>query len=106
MSLLDGAEDVRVVPAVPVDDGYGGTVPGEGAPVVIRARVVPSDSAEPGPAGYLADPTYRLYTRAFPAGPWSRVEWAGQTWSVVGAPQRYGGGSRTAHDVVMIRKRG
>ncbi|WP_338932633.1 hypothetical protein WEB32_29660 [Streptomyces netropsis] len=89
-----------------VDDGYGGTKPGPGQPVAVRARVLPSTTEESAVAGYVARAEYRVYARSLPAGPWSRVEWAGETWAVVGEPQRYGGSRRLAQDVAVIRKRG
>ncbi|WP_431980790.1 hypothetical protein [Streptomyces qinglanensis] len=107
MSLLDSGPDmVTVYPTVPVDDGYGGTEPGPGTPVAVRARVLPATTDESGEPGYLTGTEYRVYARTLPAGPWSRVEWAGATWAVVGEPQCFGGGRRLAHDVATIRKRG
>ncbi|MEU7200269.1 hypothetical protein [Streptomyces sp. NPDC045470] len=107
MSLLDsGPEEITVYPTVDVDDGYGGTAPGPGAPVTLRARVMPAETDEQGEPGYLAGTLYRVYARSLPAGPWSRVEWAGTTWAVVGEPQRYGGSRRVAYQVATIRKRG
>lgn len=107
MSLLDrGPEEITVYPAVPTDDGYGGTQPGPGQPVTVRARVMPASSDEAAQDGYLATDTYRVYARTLPAGPWSRVEWRGQVWAVVGEVKRFGGSRRIAFDAVMIRKRG
>ncbi|UQI46722.1 hypothetical protein M1P56_21395 [Streptomyces sp. HU2014] len=108
MSLLDsGPEVVTVYPEVETDDGYGGTVPGPGAPVIVRARVTPAGEGETHPEdGYLAGSRYRLYARTLPAGPWSRVEWAGQVWVLAGEPQRFGGGRRLAYQTAVIQKRG
>ncbi|AIA05406.1 hypothetical protein DC74_4934 [Streptomyces noursei] len=107
MSLLDsGPDQVTVYPTVDADDRYGGTKPGPGEPVTIRARVLPATTDESGAAGYLAGTEYRVYARSLPAGPWSRVEWAGQVWAVVGEPQHFGASRRLAHDVATFRKRG
>ncbi|AUG87141.1 head-to-tail connector complex protein [Streptomyces phage Attoomi] len=106
MSLLDsGPDTVTVFPTVEVDDGYGGTKPAPGQPVTIRARVEPVTTTESPDAGYVVGTVYRVIARSLPAGPWSRVEWAGSTWAVVGEPERFGTGRRLAHDVATIRKR-
>ncbi|MGK5728178.1 hypothetical protein [Streptomyces sp. URMC 124] len=107
MSLLDsGPELVTVYPLAAVDDGYGGTKPGPGQPVTVRARVLPATTEESAVPGYVAGAEYRVYARSLPAGPWSRVEWAGDVWAVVGEPQRFGGSRRLSHDVATIRKEG
>ncbi|MDT0267981.1 hypothetical protein RM844_17005 [Streptomyces sp. DSM 44915] len=106
MSLLDqGPELVTIYPTVPSDDGYGGTQPGPGEPVRVQARVMPADTDEAGEAGYLSPTTYRVYARSLPAGPWSRVEWRGEVWSVVGEVEHFGGSRRIAFDAATIRKR-
>ncbi|MFD9813987.1 hypothetical protein [Streptomyces sp. NPDC059080] len=106
MSLLDaGRDEVTVYPAVPGDDGYGGTLPTDGNPVQVRALVMPAGTDEDAGDGYLTGAVYRVSARSLPAGPWSRVEWAGSVWSVVGEVQRFGGSHRVAFDVATIRKR-
>ncbi|MEV3856062.1 hypothetical protein AB0J38_17275 [Streptomyces sp. NPDC050095] len=107
MSLLDhGPDTITVYPAVQADDGYGGTQPAPGQPVTVWARVVPAASAENGEDGYLTTDTYRVYARRLPAGPWSRVQWRGEDWAVVGSVERWGGSRRLAFDTATIRKRG
>ncbi|MFI9082341.1 hypothetical protein ACIGW8_39105 [Streptomyces sioyaensis] len=107
MSFLDSGPDaLTVYPTVDMDDGYGGTKPGPGQPVTLRARVLPATADESGEPGHLTGTEYRVYARSLPAGPWSRVEWAGAVWAVVGEPQHFGGSRRLAHDVATIRKRG
>ncbi len=107
MSLLDrGPEVITVYPAVSAADGYGGIQPSPGEPILLRARVMPAASDEATGNGYLTGTTYHVYARTLPAGPWSRVEWRGQTWAVLGDVQRFGGTRRTAFDVATIRKRG
>jgi hypothetical protein len=107
VSLLDsGPDTITVYPTVAVDDGYGGTKPGPGVPVTIRAQVEPVASTENVGPGYVVGTEYRVIARSLPAGPWSRVEWAGEVWAVVGEPERFGGSRRVAHDVATIRKRG
>ncbi|MYT30471.1 hypothetical protein [Streptomyces sp. MspMP-M5] len=104
MSLLDrGPEEVVIYPAGPVlPDGTRGP---EGAPVTVRCRVQPVTSTDYPESGYLVTTTYRVIARALPAGPWSRVVWRGQTWTVVGEPARHRGSPRTRHDTAIIRRR-
>lgn len=107
MSLLDkGPEEITVYPVVRADDGYGGTQPAAGSPVRLRARVMPVQTEEDAEPGYLTETTYRIYARTLPAGPWSRVEWRGRAWAVVGDVEHYSGSRRTAFDTATIRKRG
>ncbi|KIZ14513.1 hypothetical protein SNA_36220 [Streptomyces natalensis ATCC 27448] len=107
MSLLDhGPDQITVYPAVLEDDGYGGTQPAAGEPIRLQARVMPMHSDGAGEAGYLTQTTYRVTARTLPAGPWSRVEWRGETWTVVGDVERYGGSRPIAFAAATIRKRG
>ncbi len=107
MSLTDrGRERVVVHPVREVDDGYGGTQPGPGAPVTVWASVRPATSEEQAEAGFTTQTLYRLWARSLPAGPWSRVEWDGAVWAVVGEPQHFRGNRRVSYDAAMIRRRG
>ncbi len=107
MSLIDrGRERVVVYPLRDADDGYGGTQPGTGDPVTVWASVRPATGDEAGETGYLAGTDYRLTARSLPAGPWSRVDWDGAVWSVVGEPQRLRGARRVTYDTAVIRRRG
>ncbi|GAA1160908.1 hypothetical protein F4556_005186 [Kitasatospora gansuensis] len=103
-SLLDrGPDTVTVYPAGPVKpDGTRGP---EGAPVTLKCRVQPSTSQEAAELGYLDNTLYRVLARSLPAGPWSRLTWAGRDWLVVGEPKRHNGSARTRHDTALIRRR-
>ncbi|MFB7012902.1 MULTISPECIES: hypothetical protein [unclassified Streptomyces] len=92
-------------PTVQVDDGYGGTKPGVGAPVTVGCIVQPATSETDAVSGYAIEPVYRVIARRLPAGPWSRVEWDGDTWQVVDDPKRFRGSRRVAHDEALIRRR-
>ncbi len=109
MSILDNPPHVATVyPVVPVDDGYGGTQPGDGDPIEVRCIVQPraaDEDAVHDSSGYEVDDVYRMAARRLPAGPWSRVTWRGDDYTVVGEPRRHGVSRRTRHDVAMIRRR-
>ncbi|MEU7639875.1 hypothetical protein AB0C11_27920 [Streptomyces sp. NPDC039016] len=104
MSLLDrGPEEIVIYPAGPaLPDGTRGP---EGEPVPVRCRIQPMTSTETPDGGYVVTTTYRVIARALPAGPWSRVVWRGQTWTVAGEPARRRGSPRTQHDTAIIRRR-
>lgn len=105
MSILTrGTTIVTVYPTVPVDDGYGGTQPGEGAPVMVRASVFPSTTEEQSANGYLTVSHYSVIARDLPAGPWSRVDWDGERWTVVADPKRYHVSDRMSYDQATIRR--
>lgn len=103
---------ITVYPVVQVDDGYGGTMPGEGAPVDVRVLVVPRSASDgngtgsvDASEGYLVQSVFSVYAKSLPAGVWSRVVYGGEDYVVVSEPKRYGASSRTSHDVAMIRRR-
>jgi hypothetical protein len=97
---------VTVYPVVEVDDGYGGTQPGEGEPVTVRCLVQPrvTESLD-GAEGYLSASVLDVAARSLPAGAWSRVTYNDEDYTVVSEPLRYGVSRRTAHDVATIRRR-
>lgn len=102
---------VTVYPVVQVDDGYGGTMPGEGDPIDVRALVIPRSVPEEstveqnGREGYLAETVFEVFARSLPAGAWSRIRFNGEDFTAVAEPRRYGVSRRTAHDAVTIRRR-
>lgn len=105
MSLITrGRVTLTVYPLVDVDDGYGGTKPGQGAPVPVSAQVFPS-STEELPDGLLTGEEYTVIADRLPAGPWSRVDWDGEVWAVVGDVRRYRQTLRTSYDSAIIRRR-
>lgn len=96
---------VTVYPVIQVDDGYGGTQPGEGEPVTVRCLVQPRAAEQvDASAGYLAETVLDVFARSLPAGAWSRVTYDGDDYMVVSEPRRYGVSRRTAHDVATIRR--
>lgn len=105
MSLLDrGTETITIYPAGPTrPDGTRGPA---GTPVQARCRVQPLTSEAPGIDGYTAITTYRVIGRSLPAGPWDRVVWREQDWTVTGQPEEWRGSRRVRHDTATIRKRG
>lgn len=108
MKLLDRPpHEITVYPAVDVDDGYGGTMPGEGAPITTRALVLPGEASDASGTvvGYPDTDDYRVIARSLPGGTWSRVVWDGADWTVVSSPRRYTPSPRTTHDVATIRRR-
>lgn len=105
MSLLSrGRDTATVYPVVRVDDGYGGSLPGVGAPVVVRCTVQPLGGTVQD--GWAVSANYRLIAEHLPAGPWSRVEWRGEVWSVEGEIARWTGSRRITYDVATITRRG
>ncbi|MFE3769933.1 MULTISPECIES: hypothetical protein [unclassified Streptomyces] len=104
MSLLDdGPEEIVIYPAGPaLPDGTRGP---EGDPVTVRCRVQPLASTEYPEGGYLVTTTYRVIARALPTGPWSRIVWRDQTWTIAGDPAHRRGSRRTQHDTAIIRRR-
>lgn len=108
MKLLDRPpHTITIYPAVDVDDGYGGLMPGEGDPVTVSALVMPREAtnSEGVVIGYAHDDEFRVIARSLPGGAWSRVVWDGDDWTVVSNPRRFTASRRTTHDVAMIRRR-
>ena len=107
MSILDrGPHTLTVYPVVQVDDGYGGTMPGPGDPITVRAYCSPIGERDESGAvvGYPAELEFQVTARSLPAGAWAHVEWEGVRYVVVAEPRRFGFSRRTAHDVAIIRK--
>ncbi|MFE7106639.1 hypothetical protein ACFU98_35365 [Streptomyces sp. NPDC057575] len=103
MSLLDrGTEAVVIYPAGEMQPD--GTLP-ELAPVTAQCRVQPQSSSASDADGYQDTTTYRMLGRSLPAGPWARVSWRGQDFTVVGEPSHFRGSARVTHDVALIRRR-
>ncbi len=101
MAIFDRAPILATVyPVVMVDDGYGGTKPGEGAPVQVRVFAQPLNAEDPN--GWSQPERYKIMARSLPAGPWSRVDMNGQRWSVVRTPRRHSATRRTTFDTAEI----
>lgn len=75
-------------------------------PTVVRCRVAPVSAEEAAVIGQDVTSLMRVIATRWPVGPWSRVEWGGRTWDVVGEPQRHPGATpATAHVSVLLRSR-
>lgn len=107
MSLL-GRDVVLVWPEIEAIDGDGNPVRKLGpAPVQVRGIVQPISAEEAEALGQVVTTVYRLLCRSFPAGGFSRVEWDGREWDVVGEPARQRGVSMATRNVsVLLRARG
>ncbi|QPB09768.1 hypothetical protein CPT_Shady_007 [Streptomyces phage Shady] len=95
MAIFDRAPVLaKVFPVVLVDDGYGGTRPGEGTPVEIRVFAQPMGSEDPN--GWSSPERYKIIARQLPfLSAWSRVEMMGRVWSVVRQPRIHAASRRT-----------
>lgn len=108
MSLLDvGTDQVTLYASVSGTDADGNPVlkPSASA-VTITCRVQPVASAQNDIPGQALITTYRVLTRTWPAGAYSRAEWAGREWDVIGEPLRSAGSLATRHVEVLLRARG
>lgn len=98
--ILDKANiDVTAYPVVQVDDGYGGTRPGKGDPIVFKAFIMSVGFSGAGWAidsklqsqGWSDIHRIRIITKPIdglsPTQKWSRVEVDGEEWTVVDAPR-------------------
>lgn len=105
MSILDsGPHTIVVYPAVVEDDGYGGTQPGVGDPIEVRAYCSPLAAEADSSDGYGTQQRFQVIARHLPSGPWARVDWGGEQYVMVEPPRRFGFSRRTAHDVAVIRR--
>lgn len=107
MSLLDRPRhSVTVFPQVTGDDGYGGILLSEGAPVVVPCNVQPVSVDElEALGGVQARTVYRVVARSWPGGIHSRIRWMGDDFDQVGEAQRFMMSPRTSHFKVFIRAR-
>lgn len=106
MAIFDKAPvPAKVFPAVPVDDGYGGTKPGEGTPVDIHvfAQPMTTDSAT---IGWVSPRRMKILAASLPAGTWSRVEMLGRVWTVETPPLRHGPTARTTYATATVIEKG
>lgn len=105
MAIFDRAPvPITVYPAVFVDDGYGGTKPGEGTPVQVRVIAQPMSPDDPN--GWTQPRRYKLLGKNMPAGPWSRVTMFGVEWSVVRPPLKRDYSARTRFYSAEVVERG
>jgi hypothetical protein len=104
MAIFDRAPVVaKVYPAVLVDDGYGGTKPGEGTPVEVRVFAQPMAPEDPN--GWASPERYKIIAKSLPAGAWSRVQMMGREWSVVRAPRVHDNSPRTRFATAEVVER-
>ena len=113
MSLLDsGPHTVTVFLEETVTDSYGNEVkrPSETGVVVTNCWVQPTSAARGSvsavdvSAGQRATGTYRLIARSAPVGWWSRVEWEGKRFAVLGGPLLREYTAATAHISVSLEE--
>jgi hypothetical protein len=95
---------ITVYPSVFVDDGYGGTKPGEGSPVKVTAFAQPMSPDDPN--GWTQPRRYKLLGKSLPAGPWSRVRMFDREWSVVAPPMSRAHSRRTRFTTAEVIERG
>ena len=108
MSLLDSGPDViTVYPEVETVDEYRNRVLGPDLdnPIEVRGRWQPSTFEEAATLGQTQDTVYRFIAREFPAGPYGRVDFDGDSWDVVGQPKRHRGSNATRHYTAYLKKR-
>lgn len=108
MSLLDSGPDVITVYVEATGtDEYGNTVksPNLAVPVTVRGRWQPSTFDEAATLGQEQDTVYRFISRDFPAGPYGRVDFDGDSWDVLGAPKRHRGSNATRHYTAYLKRR-
>ncbi len=105
MAIFDRAPVVAMVyPVVMVDDGYGGTKPGEGEPVEVRVFAQPLNAEDPN--GWSQPERFKIMARSLPVGPWSRVDMMGRSWTVARPPRRHNPSRRTTFDTAEVVARG
>ena len=105
MSILDsGPHVITVDPSVAEDDGYGGTQPGMGEPIEVRAYCSPLAAESDSSDGYGTQQRFQVIARHLPSGPWARIDWGGEQYVMEEPPRRFGFSRRTAHDVAVIRR--
>ncbi|QPB09694.1 head-to-tail connector complex protein [Streptomyces phage Shaeky] len=105
MGIFDRAPvTITVYPSVFVDDGYGGTKPGEGTPVTVQVVAQPMSPDDPD--GWTQPRRYKLLGKDFPAGPWSRVTMFDREWSVVSPPLSRAYSRRTRFYTAEVIERG
>jgi hypothetical protein len=105
VAIFDRAPVVATVyPAILVDDGYGGTKPGEGSPVEVEVFAQPMAADDPN--GWQQPKRYKLLGKSLPAGPWSRVTMLGAEWSVAAPPMVRAHSRRTRFTTAELVQRG
>jgi hypothetical protein len=96
MILNRANEDVTYYPVVAIDDGYGGTQPGKGAPKTFKAFAQPVGFSGAGWAinskiegqGWADVARYRLVFKPIDdIHKWSIVEFQGREWTIVEDPR-------------------
>lgn len=102
MSLLtSGPDRLDVFVEIESTDAYGNVVmvPSP-TPVTVRGHMQPSTASESEELGQVVGTTYRFISKAFPGGAFSRAEWDGRVWDVLGDPRKH----RKGHHVTTYLK--
>lgn len=108
MTLLDqGRDTVTVYQDGEVVDEYGTPrrVPGAVGVDVPGCRVQPLGSGDGSSFEEGVTRMYKVIARTLPLGPWSRVEWRGDSYDILGEVMLSNGSDRTRHAVAIIRSR-
>lgn len=101
MAIFDRAPVVATIyPAAVVDDGYGGSKPGDGTPVTVRVWVQPMTSEDPN--GWSSPERVKILAKVLPAEAWSRVEMMGSRWSVIRQPRTHRATLRTTYTTAEL----
>lgn len=104
MSTLDALPHVLAVyPEVDTTDERGNPVRAPAnSPVMVPAAVHFRTAQESFDLGQDTRTMAKVFARTFPAGAFSRIEWEGRTWDVVGEPKRFGRTEHVAHIEIEI----
>ncbi|MEV4434799.1 hypothetical protein [Streptomyces sp. NPDC049585] len=95
--------ELSIFPPDPVGDGYGGTAPGLGEPVTVRAFAQPVDAPEGVATGWAAPVRLKVLMGPCEAAQvWARVEIDGEPWHVVDPPRLHGASRRTRYLSAVI----
>ncbi|WP_424889178.1 hypothetical protein [Streptomyces sp. XH2] len=95
--------ELRIFPPTETSDGYGGTAPGLGEPVTVRAFAQPVDAPEGVATGWAAPVRLKVLTGPCEAAQvWARVEIDGEPWHIVDPPRVHGASRRTRYLSAVI----
>jgi len=108
MMLDEGPETVQLYPAVRHTTGRGNIerVPGPDPVELEGVWIFAEDASESSSSqGQRLLTRYRLRSRQFPAGAWSKITWNGDDYDVVGEPKHIPGSPRLEHWLVTLQAR-
>lgn len=108
VSLLDsGPDSITVFPTVVVNDDDGNpALTSSDTGVIVLARVQPSSTVAFTTDGQLNLTIYTVIARYLPDCEFSKVEFDGDTYDVLGDVLKYRGSARTQHMTFQMQLRG